>query len=170
MSSAPVLQRSRINSPIGVLTLIASPKGLRCLLFSQSPMPKSLRYENIVDSRENKIITTAKTQLDEYFAGQRETFAVPLDLLGTPFQMQVWKSLTKVKFAATWSYGEQATSIGRPTAMRAVGSANSKNPVAIILPCHRIIASGGGLGGFSGGIKNKVWLLQHEQRVIALRS
>lgn len=133
-------------------------------------MPKSLRYENIVDSRENKIITTAKTQLDEYFAGQRETFAVPLDLLGTPFQMQVWKSLTKVKFAATWSYGEQATSIGRPTAMRAVGSANSKNPVAIILPCHRIIASGGGLGGFSGGIKNKVWLLQHEQRVIALRS
>lgn len=129
-------------------------------------MPQSLRDKSIVDSRQNQIITTAKIQLDEYFAGQRDTFTVPLDLVGTPFQLQVWKSLVKVKFGATRSYSEQASSIGRPTAVRAVGSANGKNPVVIILPCHRIIASDGSIGGFSGGIKNKAWLLQHEQRTI----
>jgi len=155
-----------MKSPIGILTLIASPKGLSCLLFSQSPIPRSLREKSIVDSQGNQIITTAKTQLEEYFAGQRDTFTVPLDLVGTPFQVQVWKSLIKVKFGATRSYGEQASSIGRPTAVRAVGSANGKNPVAIILPCHRIIASDGSIGGFSGGIKNKIWLLEHEQRTI----
>jgi len=155
-----------MKSPIGILTLIASPKGLSCLLFSQSPIPQSLREKSIVDSQGNQIITTAKTQLEEYFAGQRDTFTVPLDLVGTPFQVQVWKSLIKVKFGATRSYGEQASSIGRPTAVRAVGSANGKNPVAIILPCHRIIASDGSIGGFSGGIKNKIWLLEHEQRTI----
>jgi len=155
-----------MKSPIGILTLIASPRGLSCLLFSQSPIPQSLREKSIVDSQGNQIITTAKTQLEEYFAGQRDTFTVPLDLVGTPFQVQVWKSLIKVKFGATRSYGEQASSIGRPTAVRAVGSANGKNPVAIILPCHRIIASDGSIGGFSGGIKNKIWLLEHEQRTI----
>ncbi len=166
MSSVSALQRSTMKSPIGILTLIASPKGLSCLLFSQSPIPQSLREKSIVDSQENQIITTSKTQLEEYFAGQRDTFTVPLDLVGTPFQVQVWKSLTKVKFGATRSYSEQASSIGRPTAVRAVGSANGKNPVAIILPCHRIIASDGSIGGFSGGIKNKMWLLKHEQRTL----
>jgi len=152
-----------MKSPIGILTLIASQKGLSCLLFSQSPIPQSLREKSIVDSQENQIITTAKTQLEEYFAGQRDTFTVPLDLVGTPFQVQVWKSLTKVKFGATRSYGEQASSIGRPTAVRAVGSANGKNPVAIILPCHRVIASDGSLGGYAGGLSIKRKLLALEK-------
>ncbi len=132
-------------------------------------MPRSLNGCNIIECHGNQILKTAKSQLEEYFAGQRRSFCVPLDLVGTSFQMQVWKSLDQVQFAATRSYAEQASSIGRPSASRAVGAANSKNPVSIILPCHRIIASGGSLGGFSGGIENKVWLLKHEQAVAVLR-
>ena len=90
-----------------------------------------------------------------------------LDLEGTEFQVSAWKALAKVKFGRTASYAQQATSIGRPTATRAVGAANGKNPVAIILPCHRIVGANGSLTGFAGGLDTKQWLLDHEQKVLA---
>lgn len=105
-------------------------------------------------------------QLREYFAGKRTEFDLPLDLQGTDFQVAAWKALAKVKYGQTASYARQAASIGRPTATRAIGAANGKNPVAIVLPCHRIVGSDGSLTGFAGGLGVKQWLLDHERRVV----
>jgi methylated-DNA-[protein]-cysteine S-methyltransferase len=107
------------------------------------------------------------SQLNEYFSGKRREFELPLDLHGTEFQVAAWKSLARIPFGRTSSYGEQAASIGRPTAVRAIGGANGRNPVAVILPCHRVIGANGSLTGFGGGLEVKKWLLQHEQTVIA---
>ena len=106
------------------------------------------------------------TQLREYFAGTRTGFDLPLDLQGTEFQVAAWKALAKVRFGQTATYAHQAASIGRPTATRAVGAANGRNPVAIVLPCHRIVGSDGSLTGFAGGLGVKQWLLDHERSVI----
>ena len=105
-------------------------------------------------------------QLQEYFSGTRTEFDIPLDLHGTEFQIAAWKSLSGVPYGNTASYSEQARSIGRPKAVRAIGSANGRNPIPIILPCHRIIGSDGSLTGFGGGLPVKKWLLQHEVEVI----
>jgi len=105
------------------------------------------------------------TQLTEYFAGERRQFDLPVAPRGSGFQERVWRALVAIPFAETRSYGELARSIGRPSASRAVGSANSKNPISIIVPCHRVIAANGELTGYAGGMAAKRWLLDHERRL-----
>ena len=119
------------------------------------------------EDRHHPVLVEAERLLKEYFAGTRTSFDLKLDLEGTDFQVSAWKALAHVKFGRTASYAQQAASIGRPTATRAVGAANGKNPVAIVLPCHRIVGSNGSLTGFAGGLDTKKWLLDHEQRILA---
>jgi len=109
------------------------------------------------------VLTRAADQLRAYFAGELKTFDVPLALAGTPFQQRVWRELRRVPYGQTISYRELARRVGNPQASRAVGAANGQNPVAVIVPCHRVIASDGTLGGFGGGLERKEWLLNHER-------
>jgi methylated-DNA-[protein]-cysteine S-methyltransferase len=111
-----------------------------------------------------RVLDQAAEQLAEYFAGERTEFDVPLAAVGTPFQQRVWRMLEKIPFGETWSYGQLAARIGRPSASRAVGAANGKNPIGIIVPCHRVIGANGSLTGYAGGMPMKKWLLAHEQR------
>jgi methylated-DNA-[protein]-cysteine S-methyltransferase len=111
------------------------------------------------------IIQKAKKQVDEFFAGKRQDFDLPLKPAGSEFQCTVWNELTRIPFGATISYGELARRIGKPDAPRAVGLANGKNPISIIVPCHRVIGASGKLTGYGGGIDRKVWLLEHEATV-----
>jgi methylated-DNA-[protein]-cysteine S-methyltransferase len=104
----------------------------------------------------------AVRQLSEYFSGRRRQFDLPLRLIGTEFQMRVWQQLTAIPFGETWSYGQLAKRLENPSACRAVGLANGKNPIAIIVPCHRVIGADGSLTGFGGGLPRKQWLLAHE--------
>ena len=117
------------------------------------------------DRRSELVMDQALTQLGEYFAGSRQKFTVPTSLNGTDFQVETWKTLSRVPFGRTVSYKEQATLMGRPTAMRAVGAANGRNPIPVIYPCHRVVGANGTLTGFSGGLKIKKWLLAHESAV-----
>jgi len=104
----------------------------------------------------------AREQLLQYFAGERQTFDLVLNAVGTEFQVQTWNTLAKIPFGETWSYGQLANKMGSPKAVRAVGAANGRNPIPIILPCHRVIGSDGTLTGFGGGLPIKQWLLEHE--------
>ncbi len=109
------------------------------------------------------MLAEAAEQLTAYFAGERQEFALALHPVGTSFQLLVWSALRKIPFGTTWTYGELARSIGRPSASRAVGAANSKNPLSIIVPCHRVIGASGELTGYAGGMAAKRWLLDHER-------
>ena len=109
------------------------------------------------------MLVTATAQLSEYFAGQRREFDIPLDLAGTEFQRAAWTALASVPYGETRSYRQQAEAIGRPKAVRAIGAANGRNPVPIVLPCHRIVGSDGSLTGYGGGLSIKEYLLKHEQ-------
>jgi methylated-DNA-[protein]-cysteine S-methyltransferase len=109
------------------------------------------------------LLLRAETQLGEYFRGSRKRFDLPLDLRGTAFQRKVWAELGKIPFGATWSYRELAERIGNPGAVRAVGTANGRNPVCILIPCHRVVRVSGDLGGYAGGLENKAFLLELEK-------
>jgi methylated-DNA-[protein]-cysteine S-methyltransferase len=108
------------------------------------------------------VLARARAQLQEYLAGDRTTFDLPLRLEGTPFQRAVWAALLEIPFGETRSYGEIARTLGRPAAVRAVGAANGRNPLAIVVPCHRVIGADGALAGYAGGLHRKRWLLAHE--------
>ena len=155
-----------LKAPFGVLTVVASNKGVRYVMFENDAHPKPLSDLRIRQGP-HAVLDDALVQLREYFNGDRVTFELPLDLVGTEFQVDAWKSLARIPFGKTVSYAEQAASIGRPTAVRAIGGANGRNPVAVVLPCHRVIGANGSLTGFGGGIEVKRWLLQHEQNVMA---
>ena len=118
---------------------------------------------NAVEADDHPVLAAATAQLAEYFAGRRQEFDIPLDLTGTEFQRAAWSALASVPFGETRSYRQQAEAIGRPKAVRAVGAANGKNPVPIVLPCHRIVGSDGSLTGYGGGLPIKEFLLNHEQ-------
>jgi methylated-DNA-[protein]-cysteine S-methyltransferase len=152
--------RTPVDTPIGVLTLIASPRGLRRVLWpDDKPLPDALE---VCDD----VLAVAAEQLRAYFEGRLTTFDVPLDLAGTPFQLQAWRALALISYGETVSYSAQAERIGHPRAARAVGAANGRNPVPVILPCHRVIGAGGSLTGFGGGLHVKRALIDHEQRVL----
>lgn len=155
-----------LTAPIGRVVVIASDRGLHNVSFDPDGLPRSLDGCTVTEQPSHPVVAAALRQLREYFAGTRTTFDMKLDLEGTEFQVSAWKALAKVKFGRTASYAQQAASIGRPTATRAVGAANGKNPVAIVLPCHRIVGSNGSLTGFAGGLDTKQWLLDHERRVM----
>lgn len=116
-----------------------------------------------IKDRPNSVTNQAVRQLQEYFAGQRREFQLPLEMKGTPFQMAVWKELLKIPYGESTTYGDIAKKLKNPGAGRAVGSANGKNPISIVVPCHRVIASRGGLGGYSGGLDKKRYLLALEK-------
>ena len=119
-----------------------------------------------IQAREDRAaFKPAITQFSAYFAGELRDFDLPLAPVGTPFQMRVWKALLEIPFAQTTSYGELATKLGDRNASRAVGLANGRNPIGIIVPCHRVIGANGALTGYGGGIERKRWLLAHEKRV-----
>lgn len=124
---------------------------------------RRLQLERIVEGEEVAPLQQAMDELRRYFAGERVQFACSLDLHGTPFQIAVWEELFSIPYGEIRSYGEIAQAIGRPSAVRAVGAANGANPVAIIVPCHRVIGSNGSLTGYGGGLQTKEWLLGLEQ-------
>ncbi len=150
------------ESPVGQLLLVASEDGLRAILWPNDNDERARVKLGPCSDGTNDILAQTKTELDEYFAGERRNFDVALDPKGTDFQKQVWTSLGKIDYGTTQSYGAQAIVIERPTAVRAVASANAKNPISIVVPCHRVIGSDGSLTGFAGGLDAKRWLLQHE--------
>ena len=150
-----------IESPAGILKLIASDKGLAGIFFrddDSSLVPLS----PLVESPEHPILLETERQLGQYFDGDRKTFSVPLDFNGTEFQKKVWEALLTIPFGETRSYGDIARQLGNPTASRAVGAANGRNPISIIAPCHRVIGSSGKLTGYGGGLDVKEMLLALE--------
>ena len=168
----------RAQSPIGELTaVIASREGVEALCVLAYPVvPRISRevrqveaYAGVESERTPAALHALLwSQLDQYFAGERRTFDIPLWTPGTEFQRGVWRELLTIPFGRTVSYADVARAIGRPGAQRAVGAANGANRVSIIVPCHRVIESTGGLRGYGGGLDRKRWLLDHEQGPLAL--
>jgi methylated-DNA-[protein]-cysteine S-methyltransferase len=158
-----------VDTPIGPLTLVASERGLRAVLWPDEEIGR-VELDEVAPppadgSRAATILQTAADQLDEYFDGERRTFDVPLDPIGTDFQQTAWAALRTIPYGETISYGEQAARLGDRRKARAVGAANGRNPISIIVPCHRVVGSTGALTGFAGGLDTKRWLLDHELAV-----
>ncbi|WP_374524108.1 methylated-DNA--[protein]-cysteine S-methyltransferase [Sphingopyxis sp.] len=151
-----------IWSPVGELTLVADAKGLAAILWEKD-RPGRVRLGPLTEEPEHPVLVETERQLGEYFAGKRRAFEVPLSFSGSDFQKQVWGALLTIPFGETRSYGEIAQQVGRPTASRAVGAANGRNPISIIAPCHRVVGSTGKLTGFAGGLEAKKYLLELEQ-------
>ena len=147
-----------IASPVGPLKLVASDKGLTAIIWHDD-RPGRVRLADLEEAPDHPMLLHAERELGEYFAGERTSFSVPLDMVGTDFQKAVWNALLTIPFGETRSYGEIARQVGRPTAFRAVGAANGQNPLSIIAPCHRVIGSDGSLTGFGGGLPAKQYLL-----------
>jgi O-6-methylguanine DNA methyltransferase len=145
------------HSPVGILTLAASERGLVALEFGD----RSAARAGWVKSPEK--LAPYRSELEEYFAGLRKQFTMPLDLRGTDFQMRCWRALLAIPYGETRSYAEIARAVGKPNAFRAVGMANHDNPIAIVVPCHRVITSAGTLGGYGGGLPLKSKLLELEK-------
>jgi O-6-methylguanine DNA methyltransferase len=151
----------RTSSPVGPLFLAASARGLVRLEFEARMQNLNSRTIQLKESK--KALAPCLDQLDEYFAGQRREFSIPLDLRGTGFQLACWHALLEIPYGETRSYRDIAQAIGHPHAYRAVGMSNNRNPVAIVVPCHRVIASNGSLCGYGGGLDLKRKLLDLEQ-------
>jgi methylated-DNA-[protein]-cysteine S-methyltransferase len=147
-----------MNSPVGQLKLVASDKGLVAILW-QNDKPSRVLLTELIEDPGHSILARTEQQLREYFAGARKAFNLPLDMRGTPFQKNVWDALLAIPFGQTRSYGELAKQLGAPLASRAVGAANGRNPISIVVPCHRVIGSSGKLTGFAGGLETKAHLL-----------
>lgn len=154
-----------MDSPVGSLLIITSKEGLHAILWDHSINdPAYKKPLNMLQrSSTDKFIVKVKTQLEQYFQGKRKEFDLSLVFKGTDFQMQAWRELQKIPYGKTISYGEQAEKIGDKKKARAVGMANGRNPISIIIPCHRVIGSNGTLTGFGGGMDRKEFLLKLEQ-------
>jgi methylated-DNA-[protein]-cysteine S-methyltransferase len=169
MPASPPFANTIVGSPLGPLTLLACPEGLRSVAWvGESPAVVSALERPVAsalagsDSAATSILRAAATQLEEYFRGLRTTFDLPLDPPGTPFQRSAWEVLRTIPFGQTMTYGAQARRLGGANKARAVGAANGRNPLAIIVPCHRVIGADGSLTGFAAGVERKAWLLRHE--------
>lgn len=154
------LARGSIDTPIGRVVVVASASGVRRIVLPGLDAPSEITSVDV--DQTHPVVAEACRQLQEYFDGSRRTFDLPLEIDGTPFQLSAWRALADVEFGVRASYAEQASRIGRPRAVRAVGSANRCNPVPIVLACHRIVGADGSLTGYAGGIDMKQWLLDHE--------
>jgi methylated-DNA-[protein]-cysteine S-methyltransferase len=157
MSSAFTL----MQSPVGTLTLVARGERLAAVLWEEE-RENRVRLGEVHRDDQQPILREAARQLEEYFAGKRQRFELALDFAGTAFQRQVWAALLTIPFGQTRSYSDIARQIGNPSAVRAVGAANGRNPISIIAPCHRVIGASGSLTGFAGGIPAKQYLLALE--------
>lgn len=149
-----------IDSPIGRLMIAASDQGLHAIEFPENSHP--VARDASWQEGTHPVLELATRQLAEYFAGTRRTFELPLAPQGTDFQQRVWQALRAIPYGQTCSYAELAAAIGQPRAMRAVGAANGRNPIPIIVPCHRVIGADGSLTGFGGGLPTKIFLLRLE--------
>jgi len=149
-----------LDSPIGRLLLTSDGSALTGLYME--PSRKAQSVDGWVEDATVKPLSAAVQQLTEYFAGTRREFDLPLRMQGTAFQQRVWRELTEIPYGQTWSYGELAKRINKPSASRAVGLANGRNPISILVPCHRVIGADGSLTGYGGGLERKRWLLAHE--------
>lgn len=159
-----MMASTELDSPFGSLLAVASDAGLRALLWPDDTDRVKLP-EHRADP-DHPVLVSTREQLREYFAGTRAEFDLPLDPIGTEFQRRVWAGLTRISFGETSSYGQLAQDIGRPRAVRAVGAANGKNPISIVVPCHRVIGADGSLTGFAGGLDAKRMLLELEGSVV----
>jgi methylated-DNA-[protein]-cysteine S-methyltransferase len=151
-----------LDTPIGKLLLAADAKGLQQVWFETG---KHRQEPDPAWQRDTAKVAFARKQLEQYFAGERQNFDLPLHPVGTEFQVNVWLTLADIPYGTTISYAELARRIGQPLAVRAVGAANGRNPLPIVLPCHRVIGSDGSLTGFGGGLPTKRFLLGMEDRV-----
>jgi len=152
MKSAAAIYIDHLLTPLGIMEVLASETGVASIHFVDSVKPVNA----------NKLTELTLRQLDEYYSGSREIFELALTPDGTDFQKRVWLALGKIEFGKTCSYKEIAQQIDNPKGVRAVGLANSKNPLTIVVPCHRVIGVNGALTGYASGLKRKAWLLQHE--------
>jgi len=150
-----------IRSPVGVLTLIASNDGLAAILWENDKAGR-VRLDVVGEDAGHPVLRETERQLADYFAGRRKVFDLKLDFAGTAFQKKVWGALLTIPFGETRTYAQIARQIGHPTAVRAVGAANGRNPISIVTPCHRVIGSNGALTGFAGGLATKEHLLRLE--------
>lgn len=170
--SVSVTATHEVSTPLGTLRVVASPVGVRAVLwegesFSIQKDGGPMTGGFTIAESEQKAVTLARqaaAELSQYFAGERYSFDVPLDPQGTEFQLQAWQVLRTIPYAGTMSYGQQARQLGDARKARAVGSANGRNPISVIVPCHRVIGSSGALTGFAAGVDVKRSLLEHEQR------
>ncbi len=166
-----VVRYIEMDTPIGVLTVTSDGNAITGVYMEthrHSPGDRSAWARE--PAQECATLAAARVQLSEYFQGHRVSFDLPLRATGTNMQRAVWDELTRIPFGETRSYGDIATTLGNPKASRAVGAANGKNPISIIVPCHRVVGADGSLTGFGGGVARKAWLLAHEARVRGLRS
>lgn len=150
---------THFESPIGRLLLTTDGMALTGLYME--PSRKAQATEGWLNDPTGPLAEAVR-QLSEYFAGKRREFDLPLRLQGTAFQQRVWRELTEIPYGETWSYGQLAKRIDKPSASRAVGLANGRNPISILVPCHRVIGADGSLTGYGGGLERKQWLLAHE--------
>lgn len=156
------LSRKTFPTPLGPMHAFASNRGLRAIVFEGSDPAANGVVGDVVGAPEHDVLCACAEQLQQYFAGTRRAFDLPLDPTGTSFQQQAWAALREIPYGETRSYAEQAAAIGRPSAVRAIGAANGRNPLTIVVPCHRVIGAGGGLTGFASGLGNKRALLELE--------
>jgi methylated-DNA-[protein]-cysteine S-methyltransferase len=154
------LKSKTVDTPLGAITLYATNDALVAVYFEDHKKRNPYDAEKITGA--HRILDSAERDLRAYFSGKTHDFKTPIALEGTPFQMSVWRGLQQIPFGATWSYSDLAKKIGKPKAVRAVGMASSKNPISILVPCHRVIGANGSLTGYGGGLENKKWLLDHE--------
>ncbi|HEX7907434.1 MAG TPA: methylated-DNA--[protein]-cysteine S-methyltransferase [Paraburkholderia sp.] len=150
-----------MDSPVGQLKLVANGEHLAAILWEHDK-PNRVRLGELIEANDRPVLIETERQLNEYFAGTRHAFDLPLAFQGTDFQKQVWAALLTIPFGQTRSYSEIAHQIGNINAVRAVGAANGKNPISIVAPCHRVIGASGDLTGFAGGLANKMFLLSLE--------
>jgi methylated-DNA-[protein]-cysteine S-methyltransferase len=148
-----------ISTPLGAMVATTNGEAITALDFVNNTMH--------IENSNHPLLLQLENELLEYFAGQRTIFTLPLNPSGTPFQKSVWQILCTIIYGETISYANEAKLLGNPKAVRAVANANGRNPISILIPCHRVIATGGGLGGYSGGIEKKEFLLALEKRVLA---
>ncbi len=153
----------KIQSPVGDLYLVANNEKLCGIIYESMWSHFEKKFKKI-EEKNSSILTTTRQQLEEYFAGKRKTFDLPLELYGTDFQKKVWTTLTNINFGNVRSYKEQAFDLQAPKATRAVGRANGLNPISIVIPCHRVIGSNGSLTGYAGGLSAKKFLLSLESK------
>ncbi|CAN7196761.1 methylated-DNA--[protein]-cysteine S-methyltransferase [Duganella sp. LjRoot269] len=150
-----------VDSPVGKLRIVTKGDALSAILWEMD-RPNRVKLGPMTENKNSVVLAQIAEQLSEYFDGRRDTFDVKLDFNGTEFQKKVWAALLKIPFGETRTYGEIAEKIGLPTAVRAVGAANGRNPISIIAPCHRVIGATGAMTGFAGGLRAKEILLTVE--------
>jgi len=146
----------QMPSPLGLIEIAASDQGIHAILFVDTSSAPS--------STDQPLLQQCQLQLQQYFAGERQQFDLPLAATGTGFQQQVWQALCQIDYGQTCSYSAIAARLNNPKAVRAVGAANGRNPLSIVVPCHRVIGANGSLTGYAGGLDRKRWLLAHEQQ------